>query len=1544
MTSVVTITADNSVINTTKRIAKYPIALKCYSPNQPTYVANTTLKTKDGLTYLQCFKDMGIDFVSPTALDNADDPSWQSVTGVSNSIARYLFDNAGGAVAPNIIINKDSPYNSGYASSSVPTNPENPGIDATGSNLFTADNIFNACIKPWIQLLLTPGVNDSTLARLILVEIANEPETMNENQLGQSRAWWKQTATQTSSDPWIRWLANQARIYSQRWDTLAQNMGVAAGTMISKVGGPSISIGGDPVYDQDRFGGHNSPIDIVKIWLYGYPGSRYTNFNGTATGDPQTLYAQVFTDHGYMAMGASSGDGGVASAGAGALIDVLPFIFFDDATPTVGPGFDQQPDGSYNLVTRSRPLAECLVTDQLGNMWSRGGWKYAQEKWRGLINAATNGTATKMVHTEQWPWSLHEHDGRETLSDLAMFVATYEAASIDTLAYTFAGGFVNSRQPPYPWPTPPPAPGQAGYNVTTWNAYQSTFTSGDPHFNGAPTGTGTKAPTDAIFSDYGGNLIRAQRYWAIKMAAMWSNHNGPKNLQPLTIVDDTTTVGDYDNPIVSTRGIHAIFDDEHEARTILINTKLDTTKNVTFHYQRTVSTSVQAYSMDQGTPVDTPFTASVISVNGDGQSITFSLPPGGMILLIASLSNIATGIPQNVNPPSFTGLAQVGQTLSINRGAYTQSPTAFSEQVQSADDIGFTTNVQSVDASTLTYQVNVQGKYLRIAEAAGNSFGFSQVTYSTVVGPVTAAPTSTPPVHRISASFKMFGTSDSQQIVVPNNPNQILVLGWSSQAGDGGQLNTPTVNGLPMTQMGVRLQGSIRIEFWYIVNPPIGTVTGAWTKTGSSKNLVWGMSVFSNVDQSTVFKNLTSSGTTQDTSASPKAQSFVSDTADLAISFFGANGGTNVGTPTVSGLAANWSTTQSTVEGGIASGLGAASDSVAWTPSGAPNLDWAILTASLLPFVPPNSVTYQQWRDSFQSQNVDAGCTLQLVSGSNEQRNTVLATIANGLDTQDTAYAIVNTPSLFPTTQTGRMQFVLTVPATTLIGGMGVIYLLTALGLPTANNEVINLYLDTSKRLGWLTSSGVLSAATLNTTTPNPLSAGDHLVELAWTQNGSRQLWVDGALLINDTGLSGATISAVPVQLNVGIDHYDAANTDPGQTIKVYGLQLASDPNTALTFPNFGALTLLAMSASLFTNPYIARTHRMTRGALGVMACLLKKQVSMPFRAAAVLLANIANLSRLKTEAVTITLSPAFVHPKINQTQESATVTMTAADTRIRTSYFAPSAAITFTGALTRVVARKLTLAAQMIFASLGMNVGTHGKEQLSLQMSTTPAMTNKNSLTRLVSAAISLVPSFLKSVGKPEVASVTMAPTQTKQLAMSRTVADTMTMAPTMSRFASLMRFFNIGANLTPTITANDRTTHLELDQTPTFNTAVSKSVPRLLSGLLSFQMTLSLGKLFRRLLAATVTAALALLIDSGRAIVFEIELATNAALSRAIRTTEALGVNINMSPTINADAQGKSRLAAVVTFTSTVFPGATVTRATSKFISLIGSTLRRS
>src|SRR5207244_993896 len=99
--------------------------------------------------------------------------------------------------------------------------------------------------------------------------------------------------------------------------------------------------------------------------------------------------------------------------------------------------------------------------------------------------------------------------------------------------------------------------------------------------------------------------------------------------------------------------------------------------------------------------------------------------------------------PSNTSPPTITGTAQQGQTLTGAHGTWTNSPTSFSYQWQQCDSGG--SNCSALPAATTQSPdpaPSRSGHTLRVQETASNAGGSSSPATSAQTAVVTPPPPS----------------------------------------------------------------------------------------------------------------------------------------------------------------------------------------------------------------------------------------------------------------------------------------------------------------------------------------------------------------------------------------------------------------------------------------------------------------------------------------------------------------------------------------------------------------------------------------------------------------------------------------------------------------------------------------------------------------------------------------------------------------------------------------------------------------------------------
>ena len=102
---------------------------------------------------------------------------------------------------------------------------------------------------------------------------------------------------------------------------------------------------------------------------------------------------------------------------------------------------------------------------------------------------------------------------------------------------------------------------------------------------------------------------------------------------------------------------------------------------------------------------------------------------------------------------------------------------------------------------------------------------------------VKAAASVTQVTHVASVSYSIYGTSDSRSFTVPQgSPSGALLFVYAGKTG-ADAISSASYGGHALTRLVARGQGSVRLEVWYLLGPPDGTATFAWSKAGLSQNV-----------------------------------------------------------------------------------------------------------------------------------------------------------------------------------------------------------------------------------------------------------------------------------------------------------------------------------------------------------------------------------------------------------------------------------------------------------------------------------------------------------------------------------------------------------------------------------------------------------------------------------------------------------------------------------------------------------------------------------
>jgi hypothetical protein len=216
----------------------------------------------------------------------------------------------------------------------------------------------------------------------------------------------------------------------------------------------------------------------------------------------------------------------------------------------------------------------------------------------------------------------------------------------------------------------------------------------------------------------------------------------------------------------------------------------------------------------------------------------------------------------------------------------------------------------------------------------------------------TPTPPAAPVTYQSGAAFNAYGTGDSQSITVPSGTNQVLVFTFAGKTG-ADSLTSVSYAGRPLSLLAARGQQSARVELWYLVAPPAGTANLVWTKSGASQNCLWGVAVYSGVNQTAPFGPPAQTGATQDSTGGAKTLTVASAAGEVVVDGVVFNAGPASGGPVAgSGQTVRWSRNQSTTQGGSSSAPGASATVLSWSPTGSPNYDWALVAAALKPASP----------------------------------------------------------------------------------------------------------------------------------------------------------------------------------------------------------------------------------------------------------------------------------------------------------------------------------------------------------------------------------------------------------------------------------------------------------------------------------------------------------------------------------------------------------------------------------------------------------------
>ena len=137
------------------------------------------------------------------------------------------------------------------------------------------------------------------------------------------------------------------------------------------------------------------------------------------------------------------------------------------------------------------------------------------------------------------------------------------------------------------------------------------------------------------------------------------------------------------------------------------------------------------------------------------------------VLVIAGFSEAAgSAAPSNQSPPSVSGKAQEGQTLTTSTGTWTNSPTSYSYQWRRCDNNGGScSTIGGANDKTYTLKKVDVDNTIRSRVTAKNADGSNAAT-SVPTAVVTAAPTP-PPTTKDGCPTSGSGTLDIKDVALP---------------------------------------------------------------------------------------------------------------------------------------------------------------------------------------------------------------------------------------------------------------------------------------------------------------------------------------------------------------------------------------------------------------------------------------------------------------------------------------------------------------------------------------------------------------------------------------------------------------------------------------------------------------------------------------------------------------------------------------------------------------------------------------------------------
>jgi hypothetical protein len=184
--------------------------------------------------------------------------------------------------------------------------------------------------------------------------------------------------------------------------------------------------------------------------------------------------------------------------------------------------------------------------------------------------------------------------------------------------------------------------------------------------------------------------------------------------------------------------------------------------------------------------------------------------------------------PTSITPPTISGSATQGQTLSETHGSWTNSPTSFFYQWQDCDSAGNScTSIPGATSATYTLAASDVGHTVRVQEAAANAGGMSGAASSAVtavVQPPSAAPTApvstSPPV--ITGTTVVGRTLSTSNGLWSGTPPSGYAYQWQRCSSSTGCANIAGANGTIYDLTGSDLGMKVRVVIVAVNNVGAG--------------------------------------------------------------------------------------------------------------------------------------------------------------------------------------------------------------------------------------------------------------------------------------------------------------------------------------------------------------------------------------------------------------------------------------------------------------------------------------------------------------------------------------------------------------------------------------------------------------------------------------------------------------------------------------------------------------------------------------------------